>query len=76
MTRGITGRLVSTGAVPLSGHVTHCKCAQCGKTFDKTSAEWAYALPDGKGYKLWYCSYKCMRAAEAARTTKRIKAHV
>lgn len=76
MTRGVTGKLVSTSAMPLGGYVTHCKCKQCGKTFDKTSAEWAYALPGGRGGKLWYCTYKCMRAAEAARTTKRIKAHV
>lgn len=40
-----------------------CKCRQCGQDFDKLSQEWAYKLPNGRGGKWYYCTYKCWRKA-------------
>lgn len=40
-----------------------CKCRQCGEEFEKVSREWAYKLPNGRGGKWYYCTYKCWRKA-------------
>lgn len=77
MTRGITGKLISTGRMPRSSYHKESTCARCGTTFERLSADWGWYLGDGKGGKTWYCSYKCMRAAEAEKKpSKYIKAHV
>ena len=34
-------------------------CKECGKEFERPTAEWGYAIDKDK-----YCTYKCMRAAE------------
>lgn len=43
---------------------TSCKCAACGKTFDRLSADWAYKRDGGDGHGRWFCSWRCMRADE------------
>lgn len=45
--------------------VKECKCAQCGKTFERLSDEWAYKQVVAEGRKKWYCSWKCLRLATA-----------
>lgn len=51
-----------------------CKCRQCGQDFDKLSQEWAYKLPNGRGGKWYYCTYKCWRkAAKAADAPRRYR---
>ena len=41
-----------------------CKCAWCGKAFERLSPQWTYKDVGGGGRVRWYCSYTCWRAVD------------
>lgn len=41
------------------------KCAECGKTFERISYDWVYKRRNAEGHVRWFCSWKCLRAADA-----------
>lgn len=38
-----------------------CKCAACGKTFERLSYDWSYKRSVG-GKMYWFCTWKCLRS--------------
>lgn len=51
----------------LNGISKLCKCAQCGKVFERLSSEWTYKDTKRGGHIRWFCSYKCWRAVDEPR---------
>ena len=53
------------------------RCAYCGKTFERyASHEWAYRGHGGRGAVqegIYFCTYKCMRAAEQGKPKPRTR---
>ena len=41
-----------------------CKCAECGKLFDRLSSDWVYKTTKHGGRTRWFCSYTCWRAED------------
>lgn len=48
----------------LDGISRKCKCAWCGKVFERLSKEWTYKDMGPAGRMRWYCSYTCWRAVD------------
>lgn len=46
----------------LYGLMKTCRCAECGKIFERTSHEWAYQRKTTAGKRRYYCTWKCFRA--------------
>lgn len=53
------------------------RCAYCGKTFERFGGhEWGYCGRNRRGKVeryVFYCSYKCMRAAEETKGNQRMR---
>lgn len=41
-----------------------CKCAECGKLFNRLSSDWVYKSTKQGGGAKWFCSYTCWRAED------------
>lgn len=41
-----------------------CRCAECGKLFDRLSSDWVYKTTKQGGRTRWFCSYTCWRAED------------
>ena len=48
----------------LYGLLKTCRCAECGKIFERASWDWAYKRKTAAGKMLFYCTWKCFRARE------------
>jgi DNA-directed RNA polymerase subunit RPC12/RpoP len=39
-------------------------CTECGKKFERYGADWGYVRETKTVVRAYYCSYRCMMAAE------------
>lgn len=48
----------------LGRDIRTCKCACCGKVFERLSSDWVYKETSHAGKHRYYCSWGCMRDAK------------